>query len=298
MPQELIVVTAATGNIGSKIVHRLLDHGKQVRAVGRSLEKLQPLIDKGAEAFIGSVENSQYMEKAFANAHAVFTLIPPKINALNVLEYQNKVSRNYARAIILNGVNYCVNLSSVAAHLKNKTGPIAGLYSHEQNLNAIEPLNLMHLRPGFFMENCFQNINLIKQMGINGTPLRSELPMPMIATRDIALVGSELLMSLNFKGKNVQELLGQRDISMEEATLILGKALSKNDLKYVQFSYADAQKAMITTGLSEDFSRLLVEMYQSFNDGLAQATEPRSSKNSTQTSFEDFAQEFAKIYNN
>ena len=52
----------------------------------------------------------------------------------------------------------------------------------------------------------------------------------MIATRDIAQVAAQLLLRLDFSGHSTRELLGQRDISMQEATRIIGKAIGKEDL--------------------------------------------------------------------
>ncbi len=43
-----------------------------------------------------------------------------------------------------------------------------------------------------------------------------------------------MLLALDFSGKQTRELLGQRDLSMDEATAIIGKAIEKPDLKYVQ----------------------------------------------------------------
>ena len=52
MANGVIVVTAATGNIGKKLVENLLAKGEKVRAVGRSAKKLEPLNRKGAERLV------------------------------------------------------------------------------------------------------------------------------------------------------------------------------------------------------------------------------------------------------
>jgi short-subunit dehydrogenase len=43
--KELYVVTGATGNIGKVLAEILLAEGKKVRVIGRSRERLQPLVD-------------------------------------------------------------------------------------------------------------------------------------------------------------------------------------------------------------------------------------------------------------
>lgn len=51
------------------------------------------------------------------------------------------------------------------------------------------------------------------------------------------------------------------------ATKILGKAIGKEDLAYVQFPYEDAEKAMQGMGISPGVVSAFIEMYKGFNDG-------------------------------
>jgi len=120
--------------------------------------------------------------------------------------------------------------------------------------------------------------------------------MPMIATRDIAQVAAQLLLSLDFSGQTTRELLGQRDISMQEATGIIGKAIGKEGLAYVQLSYEQAEQAMVGMGLSQDVARSLMEMDRALNEERVRPLEKRSGTNTTPTSFEQFAEGFARVY--
>jgi uncharacterized protein YbjT (DUF2867 family) len=292
----MIVVTGATGNIGKKIAERLLSQGQKVRVVARHVDRLKELTNKGAEAFVGSLEDVPAMTKAFTGADAVFTMIPPNMTAQDFRKYQNNVSQALAEAIQKSGVKYVVNLSSLGAHRPDKLGPINGLYDHEQRLNQLNGVNVLHLRPTYFMENLLMNVGLIKNMGINGSPFRADVSFPMIATQDIAAQAAERLAKRDFKGSSVKELLGQRDLSMAEATKVFGQAINKPDLKYVQFPYDEAEKAMTGTGLSPDVARLFIEMSRGFNEGVAQPTQGRNPQTTTPTSIEEFAKTFAEIY--
>src|SRR5688572_26035438 len=100
----MIVVTAATGNIGTALVQNLLARGKKVRAVARNGEKLKALQAKGAEAFPADVADAAALAKAFAGADAVFTLIPPNYAAPDVRAFQNKVADAYGSALRAAGV--------------------------------------------------------------------------------------------------------------------------------------------------------------------------------------------------
>ena len=288
-------IIGASGNIGSRIARELTSRGKKVRVIGRSADKLKPFVDKGAEAVVGHLDEPSTLVKAFDGTQAVFSMIPPNYGSSHFRNYQNTVSEAITKGIKSSGVKYVVNLSSVGAHLAEGTGPILGLHDHEERLNKIEGLNIVHLRPSFFMENLFSNIPTIKTMGLVGSPLKGTLSVPMIATKDIAAVATELLLDLHFSGINDRELLGSREVTMNEVTKIFSKALGRKDLNYMQFPYAEAEKAMEQMGLSPDVSKLLVEMYKSMNEGILKPAESRPPQNTTPTTIEDFAQVFAEI---
>jgi uncharacterized protein YbjT (DUF2867 family) len=292
----MYVVTGATGNTGRVIVETLLAKGKKVRAMGRNVEHLQALVDRGAEAFVGSVADRSAVLSAFRGAQAVYVMIPPNYTTEDFRAYQNEIGKAYASAIRQAGIPYVINLSSVGAHLSEGAGPISGLYDVEQQLNQLQSLNIVHLRAGFFMENLFFSLDLIRNRNINGSSLRGDLKMPMIATRDIAQVAAQLLLSLDFSGQSTRELLGQREISMQEATQIIGRAIGKDELAYVQFSYEQAEQAMVGMGLSQDVARSLNEMDRALNEERVRPLEKRSAANTTPTSFEQFAESFAAVY--
>lgn len=67
--------------------------------------------------------------------------------------------------------------------------------------------------------------------------MRGDLPIPMAATRDIGAKAAEFLAGLQFRDHAAFERFGPRLVTMQEATTVLGKAIGKPDLKYVQFSY-------------------------------------------------------------
>ena len=257
---------------------------------------LKSLVDKGAEPFVGSVTDALAMVRAFHGAEAMYLMIPPNNAAENFRAYQNEVGKVYARAIRQAGISFVINLSSFGAQLSQGAGPISGLHDVEQHLNRIEGLNVVHLRPGFFMENLFFSFDLIRNQNINGSPLRGDLLIPMIATRDIAQVAAQLLLSLDFSGQSTRELLGQRDITMQEATRIIGKAIGKEGLAYVQFPYEQAEQAMVGMGLSQDVARSFIEMDRALNEERVHPLEKRSAANTTPTSFEQFAESFAAVY--
>ena len=293
MTKRTYAIVGATGQIGHVVSEELLKRGHVVRAIGRNKEKLSALEFKGAEAHAVLLDNAQALAKVFQGASGVFIMIPPAYDADDFGAYQDRVGETIASTITQAKVTHVVDLSSIGAHLAEGTGPIKGLYRQEKRLNAIPGLNVLHLRPAYFMENQLWSIPTIKQHGVNGSPLRGDLPIPMIATYDIGKKAAELLDRLDFRGVSVVEFAGPKQVTLNEATAILGRAIGKPDLTYVQFSYADAEKAMLGMGMKPSIVSLMIEMNRSFNEGRVM---PEEKPVRGTTAFETFAETFAKAY--
>lgn len=292
----MFVITGASGNIGKIITEKLLAEGKKVKVFARHKEKLATLEKLGAEMVVGDLGDSVFLAKTFSGAEAVFTMLPMEMNVTNVQAHQDRIGGSIAKAVAESGVTAVVNLSSMGAHLPAGTGPILGLHRLEEGLNAIANLNVLHLRPAYFMENLFSNIGMIKNMGIAGSPIRADMKIAQIATRDIGVHAALRLLKKDFQGKQVQELLGQRDLSMEEVIGILGKAIGKPELNYVQFPYADALAGMTSMGMSPSLAESYIEMSKGFNENILGVVN-RNAGNTTPTSIEDFAPIFAEAFN-
>ncbi len=289
----MIAITGATGNIGSRLAGELLLKNEKIRCIARGRQKLETLAGRGAETAVVDLTETDALAAAFSGADAVFAMIPPHYGAADFRAYQNKVGQSIADAVVRAGVRAVVNLSSQGAHLSDGTGPIKGLYDQEQRLNRIRQVDILHLRPTYFMENFLVNIGTIRDHNVIVGALEPDLKLPMIATKDIARLAAARLAKRDFSGKTVSDLLGQRDLSMNEAARIIGAKSGRPDLRYVPSSYEETEKALSAMGISADAARLFVEMLRAFNDGLIRSR--RTTENTTETPFEDFAEVFAAI---
>ncbi|HZT69470.1 MAG TPA: NmrA family NAD(P)-binding protein [Terriglobia bacterium] len=289
----MYAIVGASGNTGSVVADQLLKQGQKVRVIGRSASRLERLTEQGAEAFVADVTDATALTKAFEGATAVYAMVPPNISAPDVPAYQERVSGALTAAIQKAGVRKAVVLSSIGADKPEKTGPITDLHHLEQKLNSIAGLDAVYLRAGYFMENLLPQVGVIRNFGMVAGPIRPELPLPFIATRDIGAAAAEILLSADFAAKQPRELLGQRDVSYNEVAAIIGKALGKPGLGYVQASADQLRPALTQIGMSESMVNLLLEMWEALNSGYVSALEPRSKRNTTPTSIETFvAEEF------
>jgi uncharacterized protein YbjT (DUF2867 family) len=287
------VILGGSGNTGAIIANFLLSKGQKVRVIGRDLGRLQRFVRKGAEAFAADLSDAAALTKAFAGARAAYLLLPP----ITSREDQERQSDAIAKAAKASGLRHAVYLSSYGAHVPEGTGPVAGLHCSEQKLNAISDLNVLHLRAAYFMENNLASIDMIHGMGLFGHALLPDLKLPMIATRDVGDYAAQRLLDLDFSGKQTRELLGERDLSMTEATAVIARGISKPDLRYEQFPYDQVQQVLVQMGIPAKKAAVYIEMYQAINAGILAAQEPRSPENSTSTSFEKFVEDvFAPAY--
>jgi uncharacterized protein YbjT (DUF2867 family) len=287
----MIVITGASGNIGNKLAAHLLSRGEEVRCVARRTDKLKDLADRRAEIAPCSLEDTTALTDAFSGTDRAFAMIPPSYCAPDFRAYQNVIGASIAEAVRKSEVKYVVNLSSQGAQLSDKTGLIKGLHDQEERLNKLSGVNVLHVRPTYFMENLLANVDMIKRLNIMGSALRGDLKFPMIATKDIAGFIAERLVRKDISGMAVKDLLGQRDISMDEAAAVIGKKIDRPGLKYVQFSYEDTEKALLGMGFSDDVARLFREVSKAINERLIMGTS-RTKANTTETSLEEFAENF------
>jgi len=293
----MYAITGATGNTGSIVVNHLLMRGEKVRAIGRDVPRLHPLVKLGAEPFAADLTDPRRLAAAFSGAQAVYAMMPPHLASEDYLAFQDRVSETLASAIEQAGVEFVVTLSSLGADKAEGTGPVLGLHHLEERINQIPGIHVLHLRPGYFMENMLPQASIIPITGAVSGPLRPDLKLPMIATRDIGAAAARALSRLDFTGHQARELLGERDLTMAEAAAIIGKAIGKPSLDYVQTNDEQLRPALIQMGMSGNMADLILEMAAALNSGHMRALEPRSPANTTPTSYETFVEEeFLPLY--
>jgi uncharacterized protein YbjT (DUF2867 family) len=289
----MYAIVGASGNTGSTVTEKLLDRGEKVRVIGRDGSKLSRWVNKGAEAITLDLSNTEGLTKAFQGVKAAYVMIPPNPSAPDVPAFQERMSDAVAAALEKASVPYAVVLSSIGADKAEKTGPVVILHNFEKKLDKIQRLNAVYLRAGYFMENILPQAEVIQRFGMLAGPVRPDLRLPLIATRDIGGAAAEILQDLNFTGKQARELQGQRDVSYAEVATIIGKAIGKPDLSYSQLPREQLKPALMGMGMSASMVNLLLEMSDALNSGHMRAIESRSGRNTTSTSIETFiAEEF------
>ena len=290
------VITGSLGNISKPLAEKLVAAGQSVTIISSKPEKAAQIEALGAKAAIGSVEDIGFLTKTFTGADAVYTMVPPNFSPGNWKKYIAGIGENYAAAIKAAGVKNVVDLSSIGAHMPDGCGPVSGLYFAEKALNGLDGVNVKHLRAGFFFQNFFGNIGMIKHMGIIGGNYGEWTTLTLVHTDDIADAAAEELLGLSFKGKSIGYVVGDEKTTHQVAA-ILGKAIGKPELPWINFKDEDTIAALVQAGLSEEIAKNYAEMGAAMRSG-KMASEYNSNKPTVfvKTKLEAFAPAFAAVY--
>jgi len=285
----MYVIAGASGNTGRVAAEELLARGQKVRVLGRDTERLLPLVGKGAETFKADLQDTANLTQALSGAKAAYLLIPPHLGAPDFMAYQKKTADSLSKAVRDSEIRHVVFLSSMGAQFADGTGPIKGLHYAEELLEKIQNLNLLAVRAAYFMENFYMSIPAVQQYGFLGTAVAPNVRFPMISTGDVGRYVADRLEKLDFRGRDVRELLGHEDLTMTEAATIVGKAIGKPGLEYRQLDEPTVRQALSSSGVSASTIDLFLEMSRAMSEGKVGATQPRTAENTTSTSLEEFA---------
>jgi uncharacterized protein YbjT (DUF2867 family) len=282
--KKTVAVVGATGSVGRTVSSKLQSQGHEVRPIARRAGV--------------SLDDAVALNRSFAGVDAAFLMIPFDLQAADLHRREADIGLKLANAVSEAGVRRVVLLSGLSAHLgRNAVGSALGAAMMEERLDGLDIPELVHLRGGFFMENLLQGIGQIAATGTFGWAFAPDRPMPMVAAMDVGMRAAELLVQGSSPGPRVQELQGPRDYTLAEAVRILGAAIGRPEIRYVQLPFAEARKGMISDGLSFSFADAVMKTARSFNEGQVWAKEERTPRNTTETPLERFAQEvFAQAY--
>lgn len=280
-----IVINTPTGNIGGRALQQLLKAGADVSVIARQPEKLSDSIRNRIKVHQGSLMDVGVVKKACRGARALLWVTPPDVTQPDALAYLNEMGAIAAAAIKENQIPYVVNLSSAGAQLDH-AGPISGLGLIERRLNEVAE-NIVHLRPGFFMENFLQQLDAMKRDGACYDLIPSDTSFPIIATRDIGDVAAALLSETDWRGQQIRGLHGPAHLSYDAAAKILGDSIGKS-VKHVQITPGQAYQAFLGVGASPGFAQALVEMYQALAQPGAIA-EARTEQTTTPTTLREWS---------
>ena len=289
LKSEKILVTGATGNVGSLLIPNLTNLGADVRALVRDESKAQGLRDAGVEVVIGDLDKPETLDAAFSGVDKVFLITPPNPN--QVIQTKNGIE-----AAKRTGSPFIVRLSAGAVkEMPGALPPISGQHAETDPMLKASGLPYNIIRPHFFMQNTMMAAQTVASEGVVYMAFKDG-KVGMIDVRDVADVAVKVLTEDGHEGKTYT-LTGPASISFHDVAAALSKALGKQ-VNYVNVPGEAAREGMISMGLSEWFADAMGEYMTAFSEGYGDFTtgEVKLVTGNPARPFEAFARDFAQVF--
>src|SRR5690606_5415361 len=129
----------------------------------------------------------------------------------------------------------------------------------------------------------------IKNKGVMAGPENGHQKFALVAAKDISQVAYNNLHALDFKGKSVQYVLGERDLSYNEIGEVYGRAIGNPNLKYYQVCKDEFFSTITQMRASRKAASKIYEFNKRINQWKVTGFDSRTKEKSTQTSIEEFA---------
>jgi uncharacterized protein YbjT (DUF2867 family) len=282
----MIVVTGATGHIGSELVRLLSKKGESVRAVTRDPHRAQPL--PRVEWAKGDLRDAPSLAGLLRGADRMFLLTSNS-------EDMATLQVNAIRAAQATGIALIVKGSALGAsdHTRSPIGK-----AHYEVETALQESGMAWtiLRPHVFMQNFLDMAPTIAHEGV----IRSasgEGKIPFIDARDIAAVAAVTLTLPGHEGKKYV-LTGPEALGYREAAEVIGETIGRS-VNYVAESPEEARDRLLRAGApawSID-SMLALATYQRVGGPTAMVSEAVASLlGRPPGSFSQFVQDYASAF--
>jgi uncharacterized protein YbjT (DUF2867 family) len=252
------LITGATGDVGSKVVHQLIQRGERPRIFVRNAEKARTKFGNQVDICVGDLSDAASLQRALEGVEKLFLVNSgPQIPVLDALAAETAKTA---------GIRHIVKLSSFDVEQKLAIGAW-----HEKGEAAIRASGIAFsfVRPTGFMSNLLAWSRSIVAEGI----VRSSTGdgrRPFIRSEDIAAVAVCALTTNDFVGK-VVSITGPQALSFVEITEKIGGAIGRQ-LKYQPISDDEAGRRFSATGASPEEIAAHVELWRAIREGRFGAT--------------------------
>ncbi|MBD3887542.1 NAD(P)H-binding protein [Phormidium tenue FACHB-886] len=281
-----IVIAAASGNIGRRAAEKVVQAEVETILLTRQPEKVADLAE-GAMVKPISSDDALGLIEATQDADALFWVTPPKLDASGLGDWYIQTAMAGARAVRENKIKRVVNISSLGAGAAADLGTITFVGMVESIFNE-SCSNVLHLRPGYFMENFLGQVKFIQQDNAVYFPYDSDHDIPWISTDDIGDEAAKYLLSDRWAGQWTRNLMGPENLTLPETTAILSRVLNRS-IRYVQVTVESIQQQLASTGATPDVQRELGNLFRALNNPDGIYATARTPEAITPTTFEQFA---------
>lgn len=254
----MILLTGATGTVGSTLLAKLAETGVAVRAVAHSPGGRAEIERHGAEVVDGDFDRAETLEAAMQGCDRLFLLSPSD-------PAQVDRERNAVDAAVRAGVEHVVALSIMGASPSSQT--VLGRWHAEIDEHlAASGVGFTVLRPAGFMQSHLLPVETVKTEG-KWYGMTGHGASGFVDAADVAAVAAHVLTSDGHHGATY-ELTGPEAISLPQAAVQLSEVRGR-DVAYVDVPPAQFRANLVRTGVPDWAADSLVASYQSIREGHA-----------------------------
>jgi uncharacterized protein YbjT (DUF2867 family) len=234
----MILVTGATGNVGSQVVRGLEERGEAVRAFVRDETRARSLLGGEVELAIGDFDDPSSLRDALRGIEAVFL---SSADGPRKVEQETAVIEAAGRA----GVRRIVKCSTVLAQAGSVLPPFDWHGRVEEQLLA-SGIPSVVLRSSFFTTNLLAAAGAVRATGALVAPAGNG-HVAMIDPRDTAAVAAAVLTEPRHDGRTY-ELTGPEAVTYADVAAALSRATGSR-IEYVDVPDAVAAEEIAASGL-------------------------------------------------
>ena len=254
----MILLTGATGTVGSGVLARLAERGAAVRAVAHSPSSREKIESHGVEAVDGDFDQPDTLERAMAGCDHLFLLSP-------VVAEQVRRETAAIDAATRAGVEHVVAISVTGASASS-SGAFARWHAEIDDHLAASGLQYTILRPAGFMQVHLMPVDMVKSQGA-WYGMAGDGPAGFIDADDIAAVAAEVLTTAGHAGA-VYELTGPEAITLPQAAAQLSTVIGR-EVPYVDVPADQFHANLVAAGLPDWLADSLVALYRDIREGHA-----------------------------
>lgn len=249
----MILVTGASGNVGTALLARLHADGVAARAAYRDPNRTAKAIESGRRAVTLELAAPETLAPALDGVDTVFLLAATgpaqTVQELNMLRAARTAG---ARVVKLSVWRADEGLT-----------PIARLHRPVEDALTASGLPWTILRPNFYSQNFLRQPS-IREAGVFSFPLVTA-PISFIDAGDVAEVAAHVLTTAGHDGR-VYQLTGPKALTYPEAAAVFADVLGK-PVRYVGLPDDQARAAMLNRGVPQFHADTLIEVARAYRSG-------------------------------
>jgi uncharacterized protein YbjT (DUF2867 family) len=276
----MILVTGATGTIGSQVFRRLAAAGQRPRALVRDPKAARARLGDPVEYVVGDLDRPETVEPGMAGVDSVFLLTRQSSR-------QPEQERNVIDAAVRSGVRRIVKLSVFRAAAGS---PLRVARQHFEMEQAVEQSGLARtfVRPVFLMQNL---LGMVRHGAIHTAA--GDGRVAMVDARDVAAVAVNALTSRSFEGKTYT-LTGPQPLSFDDVAEILSEQTG-NNIRHVRVAPDDVRGAIERSGMEGWFAEDMAKLHGMLADGYEDlvSDDVRTVTGTSPSTLAEFARDFA-----